>query len=328
MWCCSTIAVSPRRVDRLASWCRRDASATTISAAIACARQLPGVDPERIVLWGISFSGGHVVRVAAEDGRIAAAMSVTPAVDGLAVLAQLARNAGVLQLLRVAAHGLRDAIRALTRRPPHLVPVIGEPGSRAIIAKRGAEQEYTRITGPSWRNELCARTALGVAFNRPIKFASRVSCPLLVQAGTADSITPPARARRAAASAGAAGSCGNTPSTTWTPRSAPRSKLPWPISWISCAATWRRPRPNGPRSPPPIGITNEDQESEQPCRAGHRRRQRHRPGDHPAVRAPRCAPGDLRSERSRAEGNRRSRPRPRSRGARADRRRHRHRVDG
>ena len=170
-------------------------------AAIAAARRLPGVDPELIVLWGISFSGGHVLRVAAEDGRIAAVMSVTPAVDGVAVLAQLARNAGALQLFRVAGHGLRDAIRGLTRRPPHFVPVIGEPGSRAIIAKHGAEQEYTRITGPSWRNEVCARTALGVAFNRPIKFASRVFCPLLVQAGTADSITPPARARRAAASA-------------------------------------------------------------------------------------------------------------------------------
>ena len=36
-------------------------------AAIAATRWLPGVDPERIVLWGISFSGGHVVRVAAED---------------------------------------------------------------------------------------------------------------------------------------------------------------------------------------------------------------------------------------------------------------------
>ena len=170
-------------------------------AAIAAARRLPGVDPERIVLWGISFSGGHVVRVAAEDARVAAVLSVTPAVDGVAVLAQLARNAGVLQLFRVAGHGLRDAIRGLTGRPPHFVPVIGEPGSRAIIAKHGAEQAYTPIAGPSWRNELCARTALGVAFNRPIRFASRVSCPLLVQAGTADSITPPARARRAAASA-------------------------------------------------------------------------------------------------------------------------------
>jgi pimeloyl-ACP methyl ester carboxylesterase len=170
-------------------------------AAIAAARRLPGIDPDRIVLWGISFSGGHVVRVAAEDGRVAAVMSVTPAVDGVAVLAQLARNAGVLQLFRLAGHGLRDALRGLTRRPPHLVPVIGEPGSRAIIAKHGAEQAYTPIAGPSWRNELCARTALGVGFNRPIRFASRVSCPLLVQAGTADSITPPARARQAATNA-------------------------------------------------------------------------------------------------------------------------------
>src|SRR6476619_5465309 len=35
-------------------------------AAIAAARRLPGVDAERIVLWGISNSGGHVIRVAAE----------------------------------------------------------------------------------------------------------------------------------------------------------------------------------------------------------------------------------------------------------------------
>ena len=174
-------------------------------AAIAAARRLPGVDPERIVLWGISFSGGHVIRVAAEDGRVAAVMSVTPAVDGVAVLAQLARNAGVRQLFRVAGHGVRDALRGLTGRSPHLVPVIGEPGSRAIIAKHGAEQAYAPIAGPSWRNEVCARTALGVAFNRPLRFAARVSCPLLVQAGTADSIAPPARARRAAANAGGGG---------------------------------------------------------------------------------------------------------------------------
>ena len=208
MWCCSTTADSPPRVDLPRQLVSASRQRQDYHAAIAAARRLPGVDPERIVLWGISFSGGHVVRVAAEDGRVAAVMSVTPAVDGVAVLAQLARNAGVLQLFRVAGHGLRDAIRGLTRRPPHLVPVIGEPGSRAIIAKHGAEQAYAPIAGPSWRNELCARTALGVAFNRPIRFASRVSCPLLVQAGTADSITPPARARRAAASAAPRGAAG------------------------------------------------------------------------------------------------------------------------
>ena len=170
-------------------------------AAIAAARQLPGVDPERIVLWGISYSGGHVIRVAAEDGHIAAAVSLTPAVDGVAVLAQLGRNAGPCQLLRAAGHGLRDALRGLTRRRPYLVPMVGEPGSNAIIATHGAEQAYTAVAGPSWRNEVCARTALEVAFNRPVRFAQRVNCPLLVQVGTDDSITPPAGGRRAATNA-------------------------------------------------------------------------------------------------------------------------------
>ena len=72
----------------------------------------------------------------------------------------------------------------------------------AFFAIDGAEQAYTEVAGPSWRNEVCARTALEVAFNRPIKFAPRVGCPILVQAGTADRIAPLATARRAAARAG------------------------------------------------------------------------------------------------------------------------------
>ncbi len=132
---------SPRQLVS-ASRQRRD-----YRAAIAAARRLPGVDPERIVLWGISYSGGHVVRVAAEDGRVAAVIALTPAMDGIAVLAQLARNAGPAQLLRAASHGLRDTLRALTRRRPHLFRWSVSPARSAIIAMPGAEQAYTRDRG-------------------------------------------------------------------------------------------------------------------------------------------------------------------------------------
>ena len=171
-------------------------------AAVGAARQLPGVDPERIVVWGVSYAGGHVIVVAARDNRVAATISVTPAMDGIPVLIQLARNGGPAHLVRAAGNGLRDAARALTGRAPHLVPMVGEPGSNAIIAKAGGEESYTAIAGPSWRNELCARTALEAGLNRPIRFASRVSCPLLVQVGTSDSICPP-QGRRAVPKAGA-----------------------------------------------------------------------------------------------------------------------------
>ena len=156
-------------------------------AAIAAARRLPGVDPDRIVLWGISYSGGHIVRVAAEDGHVAAVVSLTPAMDGVAVLAQLARNAGPCQLLRAAGHGLRDAQRAVTGRPPHRVPMVGEPGSKAIIAKH-ARSRPTPRSRPKLRNEVCAhRPRGGIQPANP--FAPRINCPLLVQAGTHDSIT-------------------------------------------------------------------------------------------------------------------------------------------
>ena len=40
-------------------------------AVVAHARALPGVDPDHIVLWGTSYSGGHVIAVAAKDPLIA-----------------------------------------------------------------------------------------------------------------------------------------------------------------------------------------------------------------------------------------------------------------
>src|SRR5262245_22069243 len=57
---------------------------------------------------------------------------MTPATDGLATLVQIARYAGGGQLVRATGHGLRDATRALTKRSPHYVPVVGLPGSAAM----------------------------------------------------------------------------------------------------------------------------------------------------------------------------------------------------
>lgn len=173
------------------------------AAAIAAARGLDGVDPERIVLWGTSYSGGHVVPAAVADGRIAAVVALTPAMDGLSALLALWRSGGVRRLAPLVAHGLRDLLGSLLGRRPRHLPVVGAPGTVAIMNGPGALDGYTSIAGPSWRNEVCARVALEVAFNRPIRFASRLRAPLLVQVGDHDHVAPPAPARRTASLAGA-----------------------------------------------------------------------------------------------------------------------------
>lgn len=50
--------------------------------ALTYAETLPGIDHKRTGIWGISYSGGHVLVVAGLDSRPAFAISTIPVVDG------------------------------------------------------------------------------------------------------------------------------------------------------------------------------------------------------------------------------------------------------
>jgi pimeloyl-ACP methyl ester carboxylesterase len=50
--------------------------------AISYVETLPEIDSQRIGVWGISYSGGHVLVLAATDPRVRGAVSVVPVVDG------------------------------------------------------------------------------------------------------------------------------------------------------------------------------------------------------------------------------------------------------
>jgi pimeloyl-ACP methyl ester carboxylesterase len=172
-------------------------------AAVARARYLPDVDPERIVLWGSSYSGGHVLAVAARDGRVAAVISQGAAVDGLAATTEILRYAGPGQLLRLSAHAIYDAVGQQLGRAPHMIPAIGPPGSLAPISAPGAMEGYHSIMGPNYRNEMQARGVLGIMANRPILAAPKLRCPLLLVLAEQDNIAPPSAVRKVAERTGA-----------------------------------------------------------------------------------------------------------------------------
>ena len=173
------------------------------AAAIAFARSLEGIDPDRIVLWGTSWSGGHVIYAAADDSRIAAVISQTPDVDGRRTLAQIRQYGGIGQLARLTAHGLRDQLTRLVRRPPHMIPTVAPPGEVAAMSSEGSERGYLAIAGPSWRNEVCARAVLFEVGNRAVTRIDRLDCPILFQIAERDTVAPPDAARAAAGLAGA-----------------------------------------------------------------------------------------------------------------------------
>jgi fermentation-respiration switch protein FrsA (DUF1100 family) len=168
------------------------------AAAIACARSLDGVDPERIVVWGSSYSGGHVVPAAVADGRVAAAISQVPSMDGRAAVLNLARYAGAGHLARLVLTGLRDLAVSQGGRPPVMIPLVGPPGSVGAMTSPDADPGYHAIAGSTWRNEVAARLALGTGLYRPGRQADRLPCPILIQIADHDAIAPPKAAQDAA----------------------------------------------------------------------------------------------------------------------------------
>lgn len=165
-------------------------------AAIRCARHLDGVDPDRIVLWGSSFSGGHVIAVAAGDSRVAAVISQVPYADGLIA----AWQNPLPTLLGLAAAGVQDAAGELSGRPPRVVPVFARPGQVAVITDAEAEPGMRALVGAGsrWRNEVIARTVLTLPLYRPGRQAGRLGMPVLVCVADADRVTPPGPAARMA----------------------------------------------------------------------------------------------------------------------------------
>jgi uncharacterized protein len=167
-------------------------------AAVDFARGLEGVDPERIVLWGTSWSGGHVVYVAAEDPRIAAVVSQLPDFDGIRTLRNVGEYAGLRQQLQMNWMGVQDVLRMVRGQEPLMIPTVGRPGEIAGMSTEESEPGMRAIAGPAWRNEVTARAVFAEWTNRAITRMDKLRCPILVQIADRDSVAPPAAARAAA----------------------------------------------------------------------------------------------------------------------------------
>jgi uncharacterized protein len=169
----------PRQVvrvrEQLADW----------QAAIGFAATLPGVDPARLAVWGFSASGGHIFRVAARNPGLAAAIAQTPNADGPAATRNAARHQKPLAMLRFTGRGALDAIGGVAGRQPRLVPLVGEPGTVALLTTPDSLNDGGRALNPDnrypdWLQAVAARSALRIGLYRPGRYASRVRCPLLV----------------------------------------------------------------------------------------------------------------------------------------------------
>ena len=156
-------------------------------AAIAYARARPEVDALRVVTFGSSMGGGNALAAAAEDTRIAAAISQVPFLD---ILSQAYRGP-----LSVRLRTLLTAARG------GYLPAVGQPDQPAFINAPDSERGWRHVVAigedSRWRNRVSARWLLGRPF-RPARAARTLHCPWLVCVGEQDRVAAPGPAIRAA----------------------------------------------------------------------------------------------------------------------------------
>ncbi|MGB7363340.1 MAG: alpha/beta hydrolase [Rhodococcus sp. (in: high G+C Gram-positive bacteria)] len=171
-------------------------------AAVDAAKNLPGVDRDRVGMWGTSFAGGHVLQIGSENiPGVRAVIAQAPHVNGIATVATIP----VPILAQLTALGTADAAGSLIGQPPIYLPTAGEPGTVAMLPQPGALDGYKRVVGADFDNRTTARTALEVPFYSPDLVAALSKSPTFIATGDTDNIVSSPAARALADRMGAEG---------------------------------------------------------------------------------------------------------------------------
>lgn len=166
-------------------------------AAIELARSCPGVDPERVVVWGTSFGGGHAISLATErPPGVVAAVAQCPFTDGIASAAALSP----LSSIRVGWRAVRDLVAKRRSRPPVLVATAGPPHSAALMTAPDAESGFEALVPDDARerfvNQAAARIGLKILGYRPGRRTADIGIPIFAGICLQDTVAPPRTALR------------------------------------------------------------------------------------------------------------------------------------
>jgi hypothetical protein len=149
--------------------------------AITFAQTLDGIAPERVALWGTSYSGGEAIVVGAVDRRVKALIAQVPFISGSRTLE---RMFPVALFPAVLQHVYADKLARGRGAAPACQPISPEGSEGNEWAKRAG-------AGTLYRNEITVQTVDHTLYFEPIDFIHRVApTPLLMIVATRDTRAP------------------------------------------------------------------------------------------------------------------------------------------
>jgi pimeloyl-ACP methyl ester carboxylesterase len=163
-------------------------------AAIEHLKSRREIDSSRVALWGTSFSGGHVLKLAADRKDIAAVISQIPHVSGPATSLQ----AHPMTTIKCTLAAMIDLAGSVFGKPFYSA-ITGKPGDRAAITGDNAVESYSAMLpdGVCWENRVLSRSFLYVPMYSPRNSARKITAPTLIIGASRDSVVPVRAAWRA-----------------------------------------------------------------------------------------------------------------------------------
>jgi fermentation-respiration switch protein FrsA (DUF1100 family) len=157
----------------------------------------PEIDADHLGVWGSSFSGGHVIQVAAHDSRVKAVVSQVGAMDVGQIIQMVAGPetlAGLQQLT------VQERIRHATEGGEQYIPSTGRPGEGFALQADQDSYDFANqaqaTVAPAWRNEVTMGSLDAILEHAPARFIDLVAPrPLLMILAKDDAIAPPGTIR-------------------------------------------------------------------------------------------------------------------------------------
>ena len=159
--------------------------------AISWVASHPRVDPDRIGIWGTSYSGGHVIHLATFDRRVKAVVAQAPFVDGVASLELLVGGPEALAGTQAMLGQARTA-RYQTGEIAYL-PVVAPEGEVCALPTPDSYEWFTRLGAdcPTWENRVSlASMELTLEYSPSAHIEHLAPTPLLMIVARDDAVVP------------------------------------------------------------------------------------------------------------------------------------------
>ncbi len=158
--------------------------------SITFALSLDKVDPMKIGIWGTSYSGGHVLVVAATDRRVKCVVAQVPTISGFrSALRRMPAEKIPVYLMSIQ----QDRLNRLNNGQPMMKKLVGEASDNPIYPTSDAKEYYMEAYNLSgtFHNEVTLRSTEYSRMYEPGIYVARISpTPVLYIVALKDTVTP------------------------------------------------------------------------------------------------------------------------------------------